>query len=277
MSSLDTRIRALEREGEHHKALAERVRAGLVIPKYTTALESFNPWDLVSLRGVLGCHVARSALAMRGEPCPLGSLGTTQHDLADWLVLVRQAAGLCPPARVSVACAHRVLSKTTASCPEAADGCTGKVTHDTPAERYLLVATAHAVAQECLSSWEDEQGFKIGRRDDGSYFARNAAWVSSELGMPYTGDSQCEADGYGLDTYPAVLGPRKALDACAAWIACPCPEHQLAWQESLAPGSAPSWVTCYGVPRDYSLHAAAEIFTPTRVREVAAQALLEVL
>ena len=103
-----------------------------------------------------------------------------------------------------------------------------------------------------------------------------------------------------------MMRPRRALDACAAWVAEPSAEREAAWEAircghalqaqhverspSLAPlrdpgegtfrDGLPTWVVmpAWDTWRpSESVTAAARIIREARVREVAARAVLEVL
>ena len=72
---------------------------------------------------------------------------------------------------------------------------------------------------------------------------------------------------------------RKALEACAAWVAEPSPEREAAWEGTFRDG-LPTWVVmpAWDTWRpSESVTAAARIIREARVREVAARAVLEVL
>jgi hypothetical protein len=163
-------------------------------------------------------------------------------DTPSWANEATRLAAKLPPAQRPIPCSHRALSRTLDSCPNAEDGCTGQVTHDTAAERYLLVVAALEVAREAWAQMPDP-------RNEGDY-----------------------------DVWSSKVRAKQALDTCAAWVKCPCPEHEDAWEETyMALGDDVMWVPLIGRETDTIRHAADEILTPALVREVASAAILRAL
>lgn len=156
-----------------------------------------------------------------------------RSDFSRWPALLLELAAKLPPKRVEVA------------CPSA---CDDKVAHDTPAQRWLLVVAAEAVARECWRNAETCLGCAAG------FLGRH---------------DECGAQ-------------QDALDACREWIAEPTPERERVWILVVVDSDGyPAWLPS---PQNWQglrpnlaapLLAAADVIGPGRVREIASRAIRE--
>lgn len=132
--------------------------------------------------------------------------------------------------------------RTASGAPTACTACLAQgvwanYTFDTPGGWHCL---RHATEHPDLALWLAG----LSRWDGALVRAAVAAgWVALMAWRPCPGggrdffalDSLCEC-GYGFDAHrnpdknPRLARARRALEAAEAWIACPCKEHQSAWE-----------------------------------------------
>ncbi len=241
----------------------------------------YNPRDTLRLMAYMGDEAARLM-----EPKPPDGLGGffvadwVPHDLESGLVTEREwtagllhIAALLPPLRLvgGVECescggtgdyyAH-TKSKypngytfpLTGDCAKC-NG-TGRKPYTVPFERWLSVVVGERVGRACLEKWD--------------------GCGCHEFDELYLGCERCEA-------------PRKALDAAAAWIKCPCPAldtdirlliHERsgrpdwAWQ---ALRMAYAWDGAGQAGLSVALTSAGSVIDPAAIRSAAQGALEEMI
>ena len=247
--------------------LVDRLRSGLIVSNYTPATCDHKNWtqveceaaqhqhrfDLAKIRlmAYLGDEEARE-IEGKEHPnlvaCEVCGLRCGTHRCYDCLPLDAWLAGLTilaaklPPARAKVTCPvceGRQWAVRPSICE--CNG-TGKVQHDTPAERYLLVVAAEAVGRAC---------WRVGFHE--------SKW----------------APGLSCNDYDRA---REALDACAVWIAEPTTTLELEWN---CAADHPRPDLPFWVPRSWSLpeaiQAAAKILGEAKVRVLVSEAVLHAL
>lgn len=185
--------------------------------------------------------------------------GSPRRRLEDWTKRLQDLAAKLPPKRVEVGCGcHLGLvfvddGDIVGHRQHAACHGTGKVTHDTPAEQWLLVLAAWAVARGV-----------------------HAATCGCEIG------STRKHPPSSPEHHPACDEILKALAACEAWLKEPASERRECW-DLLQFLELPGWVVVAGgqeldgsTPTE-ALLAAAKVLGEPRVREIVSAALLEVV
>lgn len=288
----DSALRNAERSGDLAQLYREQIRHGVMIPlslPEPCAWGEASARDVVQLRAYLGDEASRAVFPVpiremfpsTNRGCPIAWRVVEAWTLKAWTVSLLRLAEPLPPVRVEVACAGQCYKPYSTGEFKARyrnvaphkSPCTGRRTHETPAPRYLAVRIALAVGREVLPGWEADP-------------------------LHWEHLSDCILDGTGFDTPMVALDcrcpknpnprPRLALDACAAWAACPCPEHGNVHQLVNPPQHRPNWAwqpLCMiyawdGAGRKglgVALTSAAQLLKPERVRTVAQQAVLGIL
>jgi len=207
---MDIKIRQAERSGDSLKILRAKLRAGLLVPRYTDVREvvcrgtrggghkkgcvgtrDYDPQDMLRLMAHLGDESAQMLV--------------TNHPSTDWWGTMQHLASKLPDVRTTVKCnlpgpsysrdfqgpkIHYEWYHTILNC-KVCGYCqgTGYLTQNTSAIKYFSIIAAHAIAR------------KMPQED-------RITW---------------------------------ALDACAAWIKCPCIEHETDW-DRLGGTWEPEWM-----------------------------------
>lgn len=301
----DAKTRLAQREG---LGLKERLRAGDLVPSYTTAREirvgtahdgsgesgaivlPFEPLDLVRLLAFLGVEEAREIHEGEWGLCGCHeSEGWCEHLedpddetplLVYWCAALQRLAAKLPPKRVEAREQCRPCRGTGGvkrkrgiyRCSPCES--TGRVsaTHDTDAERWLLVVAALAVARECLEVTGDVYGCPQGYD--------SATGVFEPAGYSQLDCAGCGVSFRGHKHRPLIS---LALGACQAWVDEPTPEREDTWttaaRTALDEWARPDWLPYRPLFEGmlgllHALQAAAKILTPDKVREIASAAVL---
>lgn len=195
-----------------------------------------DPWNLLRLRAYLVDEGARVLVPTLTDR---GLVSAASGPLPDWLAGIERLASKLPPTRVEVECPDcgGMVARGGVKSEHRMCNGTGKVPHDTPAEHWLLVVAAHAVCRE---------------------YAPEAANNSFPRGPYVHRDAM------------------RTLDACAAWLACPCPKHEPADMDAYPAGNG-WWLWWVMSDPKRAVQSRAKILGDDRTRKLAAQAVLEVL